>query len=427
MQGGIALSAFLLLKFFQFWLYYICIAITCWPCGYRVAKEKAQVMHTQAARCAIPRLLSALTDFQKAQCYFMMAVQIATQITLGRGDLQPNSLQQLFNSLDVCKTIAINGFLPITFTLLCLHTAGTKSGYLLLLSIIAISVSAATLYKVPNVEPRSSDYAYLDTIVGDIPDCGIRNPTTYCYDDGGFADAQLGTSGPNIICIFSLIILGLLILDFLNVHKTRQFKVVLTYPSHRLSRRDPHQERERPWRRHGTSALDFFARNQTKIVNTVFLVVWAVYLFWFAHSFRYFGNLLSVVNVSNWGFGQIVGITVWTEPVVEYIYLEIGTPSLSFPSSIVSLHKIHSPLTSCLVGLKRGLQYRTPAPYKVISVHDDEGVVAEENQERSNDRELSLSKEDYDAVQQCFIDTPVDSDPYAAPEQIYRGHLADDR
>ena len=85
------------------------------------------------------------------------------------------------------------------------------------------------------------------------------------------------------------------------------------------------------------------------LINLIYTIIWFFYLVFFASLLRYFwifarGESSSVSK--NWTFGQIVGITVWAEPLVEFMYLEISKPPfLSFLSgALYALTRPHGRL-----------------------------------------------------------------------------------
>ncbi|KAL8830012.1 MAG: hypothetical protein Q9191_001676 [Dirinaria sp. TL-2023a] len=107
----------------------------------------ARTIHMKAKERALPRLAAALVEFQKAQCYFMIAVQIAAMVTISDGRLQSTSLQQLYNNWVAVGVISGSGFLPVTFNLLCLQSTGKRSWYLTLLSTITVEGMKAANYR----------------------------------------------------------------------------------------------------------------------------------------------------------------------------------------------------------------------------------------------------------------------------------------
>ena len=69
----------------------------------------------------LPSVIAFMTEFQKAQCLFMMAIEIAALVYKYKGDLDSITLQQLYNNYILIKSISISGYLPVTLTLFGLH------------------------------------------------------------------------------------------------------------------------------------------------------------------------------------------------------------------------------------------------------------------------------------------------------------------
>lgn len=59
----------------------------------------------------------------------MMATNIAGFVVEKKGGLDPDSLQELYETYIFIKVIAVGGYLPITFTLLNLHMIKELSWY----------------------------------------------------------------------------------------------------------------------------------------------------------------------------------------------------------------------------------------------------------------------------------------------------------
>ncbi|KAI9783707.1 MAG: hypothetical protein M1816_001188 [Peltula sp. TS41687] len=76
-------------------------------------------------------LLSALVDFQKAQCFFMLAVQAAALVAVKKSaGFEARSLQEYANNVDYLPIITKSGSIPVTFVLFTLHNAGMRSCYM---------------------------------------------------------------------------------------------------------------------------------------------------------------------------------------------------------------------------------------------------------------------------------------------------------
>ena len=144
----------------------------------------------------LSRLTVALTDFQKAQCFFMLATNVAAQVVVRKGTLDPQSLQQLYSTYVFMKLIAVSGYLPVTFTLFTLHLVGMLSWYLVVLSCLSITLSIATLATVGTFTPTQAESNSLREIAskGGPQECGGAQPGVYCFEALGVR-SELNTSG----------------------------------------------------------------------------------------------------------------------------------------------------------------------------------------------------------------------------------------
>ena len=208
MQSGIALFAFMLLQFWSSWTYYLYLGAFLWPCGLQGAKQKAHLYHSKG-KAHLPALLSALVEFQKAQCFFILAVEAAAQIVFSRNLLQARNLQQLYNNYALVGTVALSGLLPISFILLCLHKFRMKSWYIFILSTCTIALSAGTLYTTnysnadPKPESTTTDYA----------GCGATDPSVFCLTVVGNDSISAVGLGGGLVPAFTLVIWLFLSID----------------------------------------------------------------------------------------------------------------------------------------------------------------------------------------------------------------------
>lgn len=114
----------------------------------------------------------------------MVAINIAAEVVLRWGGLQPQSLQQIYNTYVFIKVLAISGFLPITFTLFTLHMIGMVSWYLLTLSFFSIALSVGTLLVIGDFNPSQADLDALGSwySAGGPESCGYVQPGAFCYN-----------------------------------------------------------------------------------------------------------------------------------------------------------------------------------------------------------------------------------------------------
>ena len=368
-------------------------------------QARAQEIRLKGRTVRLDALTSALAGFHKAQCFFVLAINIAAQVDRAKGGLQPQSLQQLYNTWVLIKSISIGGYLPVTFTLFTLHLVNLVSWYLLSLTICTVAVSIATLITIGNFNPSNADISYLSqaSSTNGPTACGERTPGAWCYipnymeytnDPSNGAYSMLG------FCVFVLFLLmakqlgadsylskltsqrvfrkncwrskhvkrwhstgrGALIATLevfqtvqqkiLEHRKTKQLRRSFSY--HKLSwkplsremlswrvlswtqsegfKRDAESTnkdlrlrgilakeaiikvfRSTDWRKASKSAFIVLFYSTITGFYVQFFLMFCQDLAWFATH-----------GISNsWSFGQIVAITVWAEPLCEYLHLEI--------------------------------------------------------------------------------------------------------
>jgi len=288
----------------------------------------------------------------------MLAVQIAAIVTISKGQSQANNLQQLYNNWEIVHVISICGFLPTTFILLCLQSVGKRSWYLTILSTITVGISTVTLFMTGSFSPSQEDMDYLAKQSSSMELCGNQDPTLYClerYMDG----ETLGSNSTNNMLIISLLVLVYLIMNLLPISessfynhcraylkRSKAFRVtagmvariksmvrhILDFCYIRLVARKETWNPNTPlWilKLRNALAASFLRISEDWrpiLVNLLYTLAWGVYLFYFSELMSYLELFLTygMINFS-WNFGQIVGITVWAEPLVEYAYLELST------------------------------------------------------------------------------------------------------
>lgn len=318
-------------------------------------------------------LTSALTDFQKAQSFLMLAINSAALRVIYKGGLDPTSLQELYNTHVFIKITSISGYLPVTFTLFTLHTVHKVSCYLLILSMSTVAISTVTLVTTGEFHPAPNDLENLQLLAktGGPATCASMNPMTYCLTalGGGVltgiqqdqgTDYSTGSSidvsnGAVQMLGWCLLVLAYLIGDTCRLswiarrpHFTPQVEDTMAFytwvPSHlaavpfiqgsrirhvatRISKKLwPNALREKIKAEMGSLIQHFGATERRKIAcrAAIHATVFFVYIYWFAiflRDLRWFGQIGGYSD--SWSFGQIVAITVWVGPLCEYLHLEI--------------------------------------------------------------------------------------------------------
>ena len=216
-QSGLALLGTILILLWSFGIYCLCFPILATRYG-KEAKEFTREIAAKWKSRRLPSLTAALTDFQKAQCFFMMAINIAALVNKYQGGLEPTNLQQLYNNYILIRSISISGYLPVTLTLLGLHIVAMVSWYLLILSTLTVGVSTVTLIDLGKFSPSRSDLNAIASVGSDtdnLGNCGGRNLTVYCLhtiNQGGTADWDPST-GANAALGFCLFVLVFVVAD----------------------------------------------------------------------------------------------------------------------------------------------------------------------------------------------------------------------
>ena len=230
-QTGLALLSFVLVVWWNWGIYYICLVALFLPRGYSKAEKAAQRIRNKSRNKHLPSLTGALAEFQKAQCFFMLAINVAALVNRNRGGFEPSNLQQLYTTYLLIKSISISGYLPVTFTLFTLHLVDVVSWYLLILSVVTVFVSTGTLFVIGNFSPSQDDLNYLSKQAssGGPDSCGTKNPIVYCYRPIDQYDSTDPASGAYSILAFCLVVLILLV-----AHQYHVFK-------------DPSTGQVRPW------------------------------------------------------------------------------------------------------------------------------------------------------------------------------------
>ena len=264
-------------------------------------------------------IVPAVVEFHKAQCYFMLATNIAGLIVQTRGGLAPESLQELYNTYIFIKVIAIGGYLPITFVLLILRMLNKVGWYLLTLSVVSVGVAIGNLYTTMNFSPSHDDLAYLQSqsVHGGPDTCGGNNPITWCYDPigvnyYGFRATNSGDGADDLLKI-CLVTLAFLIMEhFWHSPDCTNRKI-----------------RDHLFR----SCLQGSKADRFRRLTTVTRWLWkyvvpalfAIFLVGFLYCFAVFADDLNWFRLNEiydptWGFGQIVAILVWAPPLCEYLW-----------------------------------------------------------------------------------------------------------
>lgn len=87
---------------------------------------------------------------------------------------------------------------------------------------------------------------------------------------------------------------------------------------------------------------DWSTKLSSIMVFLFYFLFFAIYIYCFCTYLSDLYGFRDIVDFNTWSFGQIVAIIVWTQPLCEYLHLELRE-SLSFPADC----RLQSSLASC--------------------------------------------------------------------------------
>lgn len=264
-------------------------------------------------------IVPAVVEFQKAQCFFMLATNIASLIIQKKGGLAPESFQQLYNTYIFIKVIAIGGYLPVTFGLLTLRMLNKLGWYVLILSVASVGVAIGDMYIERAFTPSMDDLTRLQSqsVQGGPVSCGGNNPIAWCYNPIGidsYAFRRTNTGdGADAILVFCLIVLVLLTMEhFWTSSDPTQRKMRNTIFGSCL----PRSTLDPPG--NGGRVVRWLRRFIVPVLFTLVVLIYLYCFAFFANDLNWFRE--NEIYDPSWGFGQIVAILVWAPPVFEYFW-----------------------------------------------------------------------------------------------------------
>ena len=283
-------------------------------------------------------LEKALQNFHKAQCFFMLATNIASLVAEKRGGLAPSSLQDLYDGYVFIKVIAIGGYLPITFTLLNLHMIKKLSWYLLSLSAITIAMATTALKSGnSNFVPTTKDLHQIQDAANQNgqSSCGNQNLVAWCYKRRqyghyfGFNSSSTG-NGANDILVFCLMTLIIVIVD------------------HFCRSDDPHQQKlnRRILKKLGIAPSEPLFPHANTVLRFGTMTFHFIFFWLHIYGFYVYGVDLEWFSTGKfydpqWNFGQIVAILVWVPTLSDYLWENEGMsypPLSAFAPRIILLY-----------------------------------------------------------------------------------------
>ncbi|KAK4198933.1 hypothetical protein QBC40DRAFT_152919, partial [Triangularia verruculosa] len=270
--------------------------------------KKAQLRHRRLTACRIHgALVSAAMEFQEAQTFFTLAIQIATvatfepSFTCGLSCSQQDSIQSLSETImngQLIRALAVNSMLPVLLTQSVLHRAGMSWWYTLILALIVCIFSEVIRWQTVTQAPFHILLSRLRNLVP-VEECG-GNPALTAY------------------CLTPLYNLQLVEMPMLIVGYITALVLLLDQSAHQLwPPLSPFVERTRSGQLLTYMGKHFFRASWwglqlTLAIGTVlhFVTLWSISSGLGASS-------------KDWTYGQVVSAMLWAPILGKYIYYNI--------------------------------------------------------------------------------------------------------
>ena len=245
--------------------------------------------------------LNSVSEFHKTQCYYSIALQLASFVALwGRGSVNRNQDDELFLLL-----IGADGLVPVALTLYTLALHRRADSYHVVLAVLSALLASITGFAAVVIFPSTTVLTG-----GQWPEvCGGRTPQGVCGQTQDFKSAYY----PNRWFIAIAFLCDLLILV-----------IMALYISTRVA--DPRRFMRARHFLHRFKSLRALTNGFLHGCATLISIgCTIVELFFFVRLFE----SKNVLDLHEWSFGQIVGITIWIAVIVDFVRHELGMSELS--------------------------------------------------------------------------------------------------
>lgn len=247
----------------------------------------------------LPIVHYILVEFQEAQCFFMIAIQIASIFAVsGHANLYGASrLSELTLNVQITRGISPGGIVPITFGLWLIYEAHMRSWYILVFSTLSVSLSIATFYLSSHWEPGLDHVPSPDNYDTDLKECGFNSPPLI------WCGSMQRLSSRSFDIVFWMTILATCVFAILVLVHVGQWV------------RDTWLDKSRHFT--DLSPKGEYILNGAKLCIEYLLA---------ALSIMYPVNCLSTndfhwdLDFSKWQFGQVIALSIWIPVLCKYGY-----------------------------------------------------------------------------------------------------------
>jgi hypothetical protein len=234
-------------------------------------------------------LISALVDLHKTQCFFSLSISTAIFAIVYAGTIGAWTLQSLWNTYMMMREVALCGVVPVVIIFFQLEISGQleESWYMILLTcftIIVAGLAAIWPYDVASGFTSLTTHTPLA-----MQWCSSHHPAMMCLDN---STARYTGMGFNSWTITIVSLCGLVCAGVLFRH--------VMISAHMITRLSPANAQAR----------------YTRTITTAVIVVLGLPL---ARYMAYLAMMSKLVNTGDWGFGQIVALTLWVPSLIELV------------------------------------------------------------------------------------------------------------
>ncbi|KAE9363870.1 hypothetical protein N431DRAFT_356005 [Stipitochalara longipes BDJ] len=258
---------------------------------------------------------ATLAEFHKAQCYFTIALQIATFVIV-----YSKTTRVIFVDQTFLLIVSIDGLIPVAMTLYTLMTFGKRSWYMIGLSMISMILSTANGIHIINTFTTYTAAPGLGSAA-----CGGVGPAALCYVIGAndfIFTNTLAVFYYRLIMSIMDIVGGSLVIWKILTESTPWWSILTRGVANKLAAGRKSKSEVTADDLHRANKIDRRIQLWTaicfhSIIVLAFLACYAIVFYLFSQLFT-----SPYVDLKGWGFGQIVGITIWMGVLLELVYLE---------------------------------------------------------------------------------------------------------
>ncbi|KAF9884546.1 hypothetical protein FE257_001491 [Aspergillus nanangensis] len=308
-----------------------------------VKAKATQLFHRHSAA-----LKHILVEFQEAQCFFMLASQIAILwSTHHTAAYQSYTLRSLLGNYSIAGLVSSTGILPVVIGLWTLQKMHKCSTWIFALSVLTIIVSEVALFSTRDA-PSMTQIMPMEYTHWPASCANMAPPLVYCGISSSRIETRVLIRGGSIFFSqwtnpYCLVVFGLVVILWIH-----SLVVNTMYDG---SQRGSILESigvarvVSPIQRLSQSTWGAWLRRVMVFVTGLVEVVLIAALVMDMTAFQGL-SVIELIDWSEWSFGQIVAITLWLPVVSKYLYwFMFGTRAYS--------------------------KARIPSPYKIVKQRTD--------------------------------------------------------